>query len=327
MSRNKRFLSLGCTVVFLLAAFAACGGKKAAAAPPLRVGWFVWNGWYPMAVAKELDLFRKHGANIEPLLYSSYSQLVPDFAAGKLDGVFAGLYELLKAGIPDIKVVLVTDFSEGAEGLVVDASIHTPADLVGKRLGVQGALSGSEFVITTFLRKNGFTPQQVVLIDVPPENIVDAMPHNIQGGYTWDPYLSQAVKKGYRVLFTTADVPGMVPDVVAFHQRTARERGEELRGFTAAWFEAVEYWRQHPREAVRIIARVTGLRPEEITRQGCRLLDRQANLSLFTPGSDPRSIYFTGEKQVEFFIGVGDSSVHPDLASILDPAFLQPPRR
>lgn len=290
---------------------------------PLKVGWTTWTGWYPMAIAQELKLFEKHGVAVEPILYNNYTEVLPDISSGKLDGGFSGLYEVLKANISDIKVVLATDYSDGAEGLVVIGSIRKPRDLKGKRIGIQGAMSGSEFLITTFLRKHRIEPRDLTFLNVSPEAVLDRMPVHIQGGYTWDPFLSQAIKKGYRLMFTTADMKGMVVDVVAFQGNIVKSRGDDLRKFVSAWFEAEEYWRRHPDDAARIIAKVTGLKREEIKRDGCRIFTREDNLRTFKPGEDFSSIYYTARKQAEFFISIGDTSMLPDIEKILTPAFLQ----
>lgn len=306
-----------------LIAFSSCEKKAPPPPPPLNVGWFLWNGWYPMAIAQELKLFEKHGVALNPILYKSYTDILPDLSSGKLDGGFGGMYEILKSNIPHLKIVLVTDHSDGAEGLVVLPSITVPQDLKGKRIGFQGALSGSEFLVTTFLRNFGLSRNDVTLLSVPPETVLDRIPDYLDGGYTWDPFLAKAQQKGYRCLFTTADMPGLIVDVVAFHGRVARERPQDIKKFNAAWFEAIEFWRTHPPEATAMIARVTGLKPEEITTQGCRLFNLQDNLTTFQAGDDYRSIRFTARKQVDFFISVGDASMAPDIEQILTPEFLK----
>lgn len=312
-------------VILLLALPSACGEEKPVQPQqePLRVGWFLWTGWYPMAIAQERGLFAKHGARVEPVLYETYTNIFSDFAAGKLQGAFGGLYELLKANPPGLRVVLVTDTSEGAEGLVVTPDIRTPRDLAGKRIGIQGAMSGSEFIITTLLRQNGLSRADLTLVDVAPEIVLGQMPENIQGGYTWEPFLSRAMEQGYRLLFTTADLPGMIPDVVAFHESALRDRRRDVQGFVDAWFEAVDWWRAHPAEGGRIIAKATGLRPEEITLEGCRLYDRAANRKAFTPGGDTASLHYTGRRQIEFFTSMGDVSAAPDLDQTLYGGFVQ----
>lgn len=321
---NVKHVVIVLLAFFLVSGSLCCSGDRDSRARyPLRVGWFLWSGWYPMAIAQEKGFFKKHNAAVEPVLYQSYEQIIPDFAAGKINGAFAGLYEILKANIDNVRVIMQTDYSNGAEGLVVASSIRAPADMINKRIGVQGALTGSEFVVTSFLRKYGISRSSVIMVDVSPENVIEKMPAVIDGGYTWDPYLSRSVEKGFRIMFTTADTPGMVPDVVAFHGIYAEKRAEDLQGFVEAWFEAVAFWKAHPDDAVKIISRVTGLKPDEISLKGCRLLSLRENVAAFSDRKTPESLFYVGNRQIEFFIGLGDASKKPDLKKILDAAFVK----
>lgn len=290
---------------------------------PLRVGWFLWPGWYPIAIAHEQGFFAKHGVDVAPVLYESYTDIFSDFAAGMLDAAHGGLYGLLKSNVPDMKVVLATDYSDGAEGLVVTPDITSPADLKGKRIGIQGALSGSEFLIMTLLRRHGLARNDLTLVDVGPEIVLETMPDRIQGGYTWEPFLSEALKKGYKVLFTTADTPGMIPDVIAFQGNIVHQRAKDVQAFVDAWFEAQAYWLANRAEGDAVIAKALGFKPEDISLEGCRVLTREDNLQAFARSEDLSSLFTVGASQIEFFISVGDASLAPDLEQILEPRFLQ----
>lgn len=313
-------LSLGLAITFT----PACTGEHETATPkPLRVGWSLWPGWYPIVIAREKGFFAKHGVDVDPILYDSYTDIFSDFAAGSLDAAHGGLYELLKSNVPSMKVVLATDYSDGAEGLVVTPDITDPADLKGKRIGIQGALSGSEFIILTLLRRHGLARSDLTLLDVGPEIVLETMPDRIQGGYTWEPFLSKALQKGYKVLFTTADTPGMIPDVIAFQGNVVQQRAREVQAFVDAWFEAQEYWLAHRAEGDALIAKTLGFKPEEISLEGCHVLTRQDNLEAFEKTAAPSSLFIVGASQIEFFISVGDASLAPDLEQVLEPSFVQ----
>ncbi|WP_320172188.1 ABC transporter substrate-binding protein [Maridesulfovibrio sp.] len=314
------FILVAC--VFAMAATCACNREKPVRQERvLRVGWFPWTGWYPVVIADRKGFFKKHGVSVELIRYNTYVDIFSDFAASRIDVAHGGLYELLKSDIPDMKIVLATDYSEGAEGLVVTPEINSPADLAGKRIGIQGALSGSEFIITTLLRWYGLSRIDLTLVDVGPEIVLETMPERIQGGYTWEPFLSKAKEKGYKILFTTADTPGMVPDVIAFQGKVVRSRPESVQAFVDAWFEAQEYWLTHREECDPIIAEAAGLGNSTISVEGCRLLSREGNADVFSRNSS-LSLYKTGAKQIEFFISVGDASTAPNLDNILDPVFV-----
>lgn len=289
---------------------------------PIKIGWSLWSGWYPMAIAQELKLFEKHGANIQPILYTNYMDIFPDLASGKIDAGFSGLYEILKSNIPNIKVVLITDHSNGAEGLFVIPQIKEPTQLKGKRIGIQGQLSGSEFVVNTYLRKYGLSRSDIIIVDIPPEEVLNNIPDNIDGGYTWDPFLSEAVKKGNNLLFTTADMKGLVIDVVAFQGLIANERPNDIKGFIDAWFEAIDFWLKEPDKARDIIIKVTGVKPEEVSLKGCQIFNRNDNIAAFNKSNQKESIYATGRTQIQFLISIGDASNIPDLNNILEPSFI-----
>ncbi len=62
----------------ILAAFilSACGASAAPAAdpPPLKVGWSLWPGFYPMLIAKEKGFFEAHGVMVEPKPYGTITE-------------------------------------------------------------------------------------------------------------------------------------------------------------------------------------------------------------------------------------------------------------
>lgn len=322
----SRKLALPCllSLLLMLVLIPACSREpETARSEPLRVGWFLWPGWYPIVIAHEQGFFAKHGVDVAPVLYESYTNIFSDFAAGTLDAAHGGLYELLKSNVPNMKVVLATDYSDGAEGLVVTPDITSPTDLKGKRIGIQGALSGSEFIIMTLLRRHGLARNDLTLVDVGPEIVLETMPDRIQGGYTWEPFLSEALKKGYKVLFTTADTPGMIPDVIAFQGNVVQQRAKDVQAFVNAWFEAQAYWLANRDEGDAVIAKALGFKPEDISLEGCRVLTREDNLQAFARSEDFSSLFTVGASQIEFFISVGDASLAPDLEQILEPRFLQ----
>ena len=289
----------------------------------VRIGWALWSGWYPMAIAAELNLFEKHGVNVEPILYSSYTEIFGDLASGKIDAGYSGLYEILKSEIPDIKVVLITDHSNGAEGLVVSPDIKMAKDLKGKTIGIQGQLSGSEFLITTYLRKNGLSWTDIRAVDVSPEKVLEIISSKTDGVYTWDPYLSQAKAHGYNLIVTTADMPGLIIDVVAFQGKLVKEHPGKIKAFANAWFEAVEFWKNNPDSANALIHKHTGLKLSEITTEGCLLFTRDDNIRAFTDTAGFFSIHQTARIQTEFLQSMGDISLIPHPDSILCGLFIK----
>jgi NitT/TauT family transport system substrate-binding protein len=222
-----------------------------------------------------------------------------------------------------VKVVLVLDNSAGADQIVASAEVANAADLRGKRIGVSPTTVSGELLIRQMLEQNGIMPSEVTFVNVPPENVPGAIPGLIDAGYSFDPFVAEALAKGGKVVFTSADAPGIIVDVLALRREIVRDRPEDVSAFIAAWLEAVEYWKQNPADGNAIIAKATGLKPEEVSFAGVDLFDQKANQLTFIPGSTSISVYFTAQMGLQFLADSGEVTKPVDINQLLDPSFLK----
>ncbi len=295
--------------------------------PPLKVGWSLFPGWYPMAIAVEQDLFGKHGVAVEPVFYDLYAETFADIQTGKLDGALVTLGDalLMDGRVPEsIRVVLVTDNSAGADAIVATTDIETMDDLRGKHIGTNLGSFG-ELLVRNMLAANGLTVKDVTLVDIDPETVPDKMPDVIQAGHVWEPFISRAVAQGYHIIFSSAETPGLIPDLLVVRTEVTEVRPDDVRAFIAAWLEAVEWWQAHPAEGNALIAQVTGLNPEEISVEGVRLFNLEDNLRTFAkrPGTDISSLYGSGQVNIDFLLNTGSLNNAPDMELLLDESFLK----
>jgi NitT/TauT family transport system substrate-binding protein len=291
---------------------------------PLKVGWHTWPGYFPIAIATHLNLFAKHGVSVEPILYDSAMSSHPDLQAGKLDGATGTLGDalLMDGRLPDsVRVTLVADYSAGGDVIVATNHIGTVADLRGKRLGARLG-SFSELFVLTMLQRHNLTQDDVTLLKVEPKEVPSAMPDIIQAGHTWEPGISQALAKGFHILFSSTDTPGLIPDLVIFRTQVVKTRPDDVRAFIAAWLEAVDYWQRHPEEGNAVIARVTGMAPEQISAKGLKLFNLRDNLTAFAPGTDTTSLHVSGKINKSFLIKSGGLTSAPVLERLLDGSFI-----
>jgi NitT/TauT family transport system substrate-binding protein len=321
---TKRLFRTLFTLGMVMALLSACTGPQTAPKTPLRVSWSLWPGYYPMAIAVEKGLFEKHGVLVEPVLYSIYGNQAPDLASGMLDGAMMILSDTLFDPISsEIKIVLVLDNSAGADQVVATSNITNLSDLRGKRIGVQPSTVGGVLLVRQMLSANGISPDDVTFVQIGPERVPEAIPSLIDAGYTYEPYTSQSTAKGDKVVFSSAETPGLIADVLAFRKEIVQNRPEDVKAFIAAWFEALQYWKDNPADGNAIIARATGLKPEEVSAQGVTLFDLNANLRTFTQGNDYTSVYFAAQKELQFIIDSGDSTKPVNINDLLDPSFLR----
>lgn len=292
--------------------------------PPLRVEWTYWPGFYPMAIAVESGLFEKYGVKIEPLLYDFGAKARSDFSAKRLDGAMLATGDILQLAteIP-IKIVLLVDNSAGADQIVAQAEIASVADLRGKRVGYTPRDFGELFVIK-MLEQNGLTTRDVTLVTIKSEDVLDALDKDlIDAGNTWEPHSSKAVSAGHHVIFTSASTPGLIVDTVMFHASVVKERPADIRAFVKAWFEAVEFWEKNPEAAARMIAKQTGLKPEEASKEGVKLFTLAESKAAFKRSQELTSVHTSTQAYIDLFVANGMLSSIPKLDELFDPSFLE----
>lgn len=320
--RLFRVFSLALIAVVILS---ACGATQTTKEKqPLRVGWNLWPGEYPIAIAEEKGFFEKHGVQVDPVFYPIYANQLPDTAAGMVDGGFFSLSDVLFDAISQsVKVVMVADNSAGADQIVASADITDVLDLRGKRIGVSSSTVSGVLLIRQMLNDHGVSLSEVTIVDIGPESVPGAIPTFIDAGYTYEPFTSESRAKGDKVIFTSAETPGLIVDALVFRKEVIENRPEDVKAFIAAWFEAQQYWLDNPADSSAIIAKATGLKPEEVSAEGVRLFDLYANLQTFTPGTDNTSLHFSAQKELEFNIGAGNVTHPVKIEDLLDPSFLK----
>lgn len=292
---------------------------------PLRISWDVWPGYFPLVIAKEKGFFAKHNVEVEPVLIKDGSLGANKLIAGELEGMLNTLTGALQldSTAPDAtRVVMTVDYSDGADAIVADPSIKSPADLRGKRIG---AMMGkfSELLVLNMLEQNGLSSQDVTFVQTDSISVPLALENkSIVAGHTWEPELSQAIQQGNHIIFSSANTPGLISDVLILRTEVTQQRPDDVRAFILAWFEAVDYWKAHPDECRAIIAKAADIEPATISTDGLKLLSLDDNKQAFTASDATVSLYTSAKQHIEFLIRTGRLTTPPNAQRLIDKTFL-----
>ena len=258
----------------LLPGLAALGGPGCAPAPgqPLRIGAQPWLGYELMFLARD----RQHvSADLVRLIdLPTASASLRALSAGTLEGAGLTLDEVLSARARGLalRVVAVIDVSNGADVLLGSRAVGTLAALKGRRIGVDQSTTGA-VMLDAALTRAGLTPADVRLVPLAINEQAQAWQNaQVDALVTYEPVRSQLRAQGAQVLFSSADVPGLIIDVLAVRADVLPAHATALRALVAGLFRAQADWLRDPAAAAPLLAPRLRLPPAEVV-QAFKLID------------------------------------------------------
>jgi NitT/TauT family transport system substrate-binding protein len=305
-----------------LLAFGLLPGAEAA----VRVGVSDWTGWVAWYVAQDQGYFRKYGADVKLVWFANYSDSISALSTGQLDAnsqTWSDTLGPLAKGLP-LKVVLVNDNSAGNDALLVGPRIRTFAELRGHKVALE-QYSISHFVLYTALARNGLKPNDVTVVNLAAGDAAAAfMSGGVDAAVVWNPWISQIEKSGKgTALFTSAQMPGLIPDLLVAQARSLQTQRKDLVGMIRAWFDAVTFIQAQPEHAVAIMSHVVGLSPEQyrVSLPGTRFFDAAANQQAFD-AHNPQALVNVAPAIAAFLLSNRLIDGQPDAARAVDRSLL-----
>lgn len=266
-----------------------------AAQAEVKVGVSDWPGWVAWYVAEQKGLFKKHGADVKLIWFPTYTDSISALSAGQLDAnsqTWSDTMAPLAKGLP-LKAILVNDNSAGNDALMVGPRIKSFKDLKGKSVALE-EFSISHFVLVTALAKNGMTQKDVKVVNMSAGDAAAAfLAGRVDAAVVWNPWVNQIQTSGKgTALFTSKDMPGLVPDLLVAQEKAIATKRKDLIGMIKAWYDVEKFIRTNPDEAAQIMAKVVSMKPDEykVFLPGTRFFNEKDNLDAFGPASNPRSL-------------------------------------
>lgn len=269
--------------------------QPTAALAEVKIGVSDWPGWVAWYVAEQKGYFKKHGADVKLVWFANYTDSISALSAGQIDGnsqTWSDTMAPLAKGIA-LKTILVNDNSAGNDALMVGPKIKTFKDLKGKKIALE-EYSVSHFLLTMGLIKNGMTLKDIKVVNLTAGDAAAAfMAGRVDAAVVWNPWVNtiQTSGKG-KPLFTSANVPGLVPDLLVVQEKSLKAKRKDFVGMVRAWYDVEAFLRSNPDEAAKIMSKVVGLdaKTYKVFLPGTKFFDQKANLQAFGPASDKTSL-------------------------------------
>jgi NitT/TauT family transport system substrate-binding protein len=306
----------------------ACGCAKAPVPkPPLRVVLNVWSGFAYVYIAQEKGFFNQNGVVVDLVLKKDYSEAKQLYTDGGADVFFGPYSDAIYSDIEGVptRVLWVFDYSLSADSIIGKAEYGSLSDLKGKRVGFEGINSFSHFFVLRALLKAGLSESEVRFYNVSGESALAALDGDlVDAVHTWEPMLSTALQKGYKVLATAGDIPGTITDVLACTEHVLLERPADIQAMVRSLAQARDFLRENAEEAIAIMAAAESMDVQVMAAgiDGVNLLTLEQNYMAMTRQDAPASLFQMGKAISSFYLERGQLSAVPDISEIIDPRFV-----
>jgi NitT/TauT family transport system substrate-binding protein len=302
--------------------------RERSALTPLSYVWSIWPGQYPVLIAHKLGYFEQEGVDLKLIDgNANYEDSMNQVAEGKIDAVSFTLYDVLRriSEGKNLRIVALTDRSNGAEGLIVQPHIKSVNELKGQRVGVLKD-SYLEYFLERILMKYGLTSDDVQVVNIIPEDsLAEYDEKNLAGMVTWEPKLGEVVaERGLRVITDSSDFPGSNTGVISIHGDYLDTHKEAVQGFLRAWYRAVDYLKENPDESMRIVAQYYPFSEEDARAFMLqdKVMDRKDSLSAMAYSSGFESLHGNSD-QILKFINKSRPVGAISTREFIDPSFMR----
>lgn len=311
-----------------LALALACVSALPALAEPLKIGYSDWPGWVAWQVAIEKGWFKEAGVDVQ-FEWFDYVASMDAYAAGKLDAVAVTNGDALVTGANGAKstMILINDYSNGNDMIIAKPGIKSLKDLKGKKIGIEIGFV-DHLLLLNGLEKAGLKEDDVTLVNSPTNETPQVLASgDVDAIGAWQPNSGMALKSlpGSKSVYSSADEPGLIYDVLAVKPASATARKAEWQKVVKVWYRVVDYINDPKTraDAVKIMASRVGVTPQEYAPllAGTKLLSLDEAKAVYQKGEGFKSIYGSSQAVDRFNVKYGVYKAPQDVGSYIDPSF------
>ncbi|MFV9683565.1 putative urea ABC transporter substrate-binding protein [Pseudomonas sp. NY15367] len=251
--RKYRLLSFAAAGLAALLSFSVQAEKK----DSFSVCWTLYAGWMPWGYANTSGIIdkwaKKYGIDIDVVQLNDYVESINQYSVGQFDGCTMTNMDALTipaAGGVDSTALIVGDYSNGNDGLLIKGEGKTLADLKGMQVNLV-ELSVSHYFLARALETAGLSERDVTVVNTSDADIIAAFSTpSVQAAATWNPMLAEIkAQPGSTEVFDSSKIPGEILDMMVVNTQTLKDNPDFGKALVGAWFEILELMQSGTPEA------------------------------------------------------------------------------
>ena len=329
---NKKILSLIVIIAAVAATFAwskqihksnpqVLGIQKTQS--KLRLGVNTWVGYGPFWLAQDKGFFKDEGMEVEISVIEDSAQRKAAVLNKNIDALGDTVDLLVLARdqkIPSVAVMQI-DISNGADGILAGPGINTIEDLKGKKIAVQKNFV-SESMLYYLLKEHGMSPKDVQVIDTEAGAAGAAfVAGQVDVAVTFEPWMSKAKERsGGKLLASSKDANSAIADILTVHEDYLKDNPDAVKKFLRAWFKALDYYKQNPKEASELMGKHYNVSGPEFSEllNGVVWNDYKENAAYFGNEKSPGKIFNISQTFGQIFLETGQIKSIPNMNGAID---------
>jgi len=132
-------------------------------------------------------------------------------------------------------------------------------------------------------------------------------------------------RPGARVIASSKDYPGAIPDLLAVSGDLISERPDDVQKIVKTWWDVREFMEKNPRKSEKIMAKRAGIPTREYKQYkgGTRFFSLEENLEAFSDGFGMKHMPYAAKQMADFMVKVGFIPEKPDMSKLFDSSFVE----
>jgi NitT/TauT family transport system substrate-binding protein len=230
-----------------LIAVAAIQPTYAAGKKTFKVAWSIYVGWMPWDYADQSGILKKwadkYGIEIKLTQINDYVESINQYTAGSFDACVMTNMDMLTipaAGGVDSTALIVGDFSNGNDGVVLKGKGKKLADIKGQSVNLV-ELSVSHYLLARGLTSVGLAERDIKVVNTSDADIVGAFgAKDSTSVVTWKPQLAEVLKApNVTEVFDSSKIPGEIIDLMVVNSAKLKANPELGKALVGAWYETM----------------------------------------------------------------------------------------